>query len=86
MDFMPQPDEAKKFGVKWVKWHIMKYPHIFMICLPVPFAIYKASEVIYRCNRDLKNGKYAPNVVMNNYTICRPSDYLAKITPTRYQN
>lgn len=86
MDFIPRPDSTKKFGVKWIKWHIMKYPHIAMICVPVPFIIYKGIAVMTRIDRELKEGKYVPNVVMNRYAVCRPDDYLAVMTPSRYRN
>lgn len=86
MDFMPQPDEAKKFGTKWIKWHIMKYPHLFMIGITIPFLVYKIGEVTFRLNKDIYTGKYVPNVIMNRYAICRPDDFLAKSTPTRYRN
>lgn len=86
MDFVPQPEAAKKFGLKWLKWHIYKYPNVFLVALPVPFIICKFAEVIYRNDKNLKNGTYVPNVIMNRYAICRSTDYSATITPSRYTN
>jgi hypothetical protein len=86
MDFIPQPEDAKKFGLKWLKWHIYKYPNVALIALPVPFIFYKAIEATIRYNRELRSGTYVPNVVMNRYAICRPTDYGAKSTPSRYTN
>lgn len=87
MDFTPQPKEAKKFGtVKWFKWHMCKYPHVFMMAAAAPILVYKFIEMNVRYNRELAAGTYVPNVVRNRYAIVRPSDFLAENTPKRYTN
>lgn len=87
MEFVPQPEEAKKFGtMKWFKWHLYKYPNVFAISATVPFII---GGFIYNCiqfNKGLKNGTYVPNVLTNRYAICRPDDWWASHTPKRYRN
>lgn len=87
MDFVPQPEDTKKFGtIRWLKWNIYKYPNIFLIALPVPFIIYKATQKILSYNRDFNNGTYVPYVIMNRYAVCREDDWLVKNTPKRYLN
>lgn len=86
MDFIPRPEETKKFGIKWIKWNILKYPHIFLISLNVPFIIYVSTKLTINVHRGLNDGTYVPNVIMNRYAICRPDDYSAQITPKRYLN
>lgn len=87
MDFVPQPDEAKKFmSMKWIKWHIYKYPNIFIMGCLVPPLIYKIIEVKVRYTRMLNEGKFVPNVIMNKYAVCRPDDWKVVNTPKRYVN
>lgn len=87
MDFIPQPEDTKKFGsMRWLKWHLYKYPTVFIIFSPVPFIVIKMAEVLIRHNRQLHDGTYAPNVIMNRYAICRPGEWSAENTPKRYQN
>lgn len=85
MDFVNQPEDAKKFGsIKWLKWNLVKNPHIFVISSIVPFMLAKAIHVFVTLDRDINNGTYVPNVVMNRYAICRPDDWMAQNTPKRY--
>lgn len=87
MDFVPQPKEAKKFGsIKWLKWHLYKYPYVFIVFSPAPYIIYKSIETFIVYNRAYANGTYVPNVVKNRYAICRSDDWLAKNSPSRYTN
>lgn len=87
MDFIPQPEDAKKFGsMKWLKWHIYKYPNVFLMCLPVPVLIYKAFEVGFRYQRTFNDGTYVPYVIQNRYSVCRSDDWMAQNTPKRYLN
>lgn len=87
MDFVPQPEEAKKFpSMKWLKWHMYKYPYVFVVFAPVPFIIYKGIAVFFTYKRCYANGTYVPNVVKQRYAICRPDDWMAVTTPKRYTN
>ena len=86
MEFIPRPEDTKKFGLRWLKWNIYKYPNIALLVVPVPFIIYEFTKLTLKCNRGLASGDYAPCVVMNRYCIVRPDDYGAKITPSRYLN
>lgn len=87
MDFVPQPEEAKKFGTfKWLKWHIFRYPNVFLVLAPVPFIIYKFFELPITTSKRMRAGEYVPNVVMNRYAICRSDDWAALATPKRYRN
>lgn len=87
MDFMPQPEEAKKFGtMKWIKWNIYKYPNIFLILLPIPFACMALSSLIISTHKGMKNGTFVPNVIMNRYVVVRPDSFLPSVTPSRYKN
>lgn len=87
MDFVPQPEDAKKVGsIKWFKWHMYKYPYVFIVFSPVPYIIYKSIETYFTYKRAYADGTYVPNVVKNRYAICRPDDFVALNTPSRYKN
>lgn len=87
MDFVPQPEDAKKFpSIRWLKWHLYKYPHVFIVFSPVPYIIYKYTEIFFTYKRAYANGTYVPNAVKNRYAICRSDDWLAQTTPSRYKN
>lgn len=87
MDFVPQPEGAKKFpSIMWFKWHIYKYPNIFIIALPVPVIIYNLAKAKIRMDRELLTGEYVPNVLQNKYAICRSDDWMAQNTPKKYTN
>jgi len=86
MDFVPEPEAAKKFGIKWIKYRLMKYPHVFFIFWPVPFIIPALIHKAIYYRRATADGTYVPNVVRNAYHICRSDDYAAKMMPSRYRN
>lgn len=87
MDFVPQPEAAKKFpSMAWFKWHIYKYPNVFIIALPVPIIVYRLIEAKIRLSRGLADGTYVPNIMHNKYVVCRSDDWMAQNTPDRYKN
>lgn len=87
MEFVPQPEGAKKFGsVKWLKWQIYKNPATFIMISLVPYFIYKAITVPMAITKGMNDGTYVPNVLMNRYAVCRPDDWPAQNTPKRYRN
>lgn len=87
MDFVPQPEEAKKFGtIKWFKWHIYKYPYVWIMVGTTPIHLYLLIDFVYRHKRGLNDGTYVPDVVKNRYAVCRSDDWPAKNTPKRYIN
>lgn len=87
MEFVPQPEEAKKFGsMKWLKWHLFKYPHVFIVFSPVPVIIYRFIHNKLYLSRGMRDGTYVPNVIFNRYAIARSDDWLAENTPKRYHN
>lgn len=87
MDFVPQPEEAKKFGtVKYFKWHIYKYPNVFLIAVGGVITSILFVRRVLTYNRRINDGTYVPNVIKNRYAVCRPDDWAAKTTLSRYKN
>lgn len=87
MDFVPQPEEAKKFGsIKWIKWNIYRYPQIFILMIPFPYYFYSFGQLYINYKRKTNNGTYVPEVIFNRYAICRPGDFTDINTPSRYKN
>ena len=86
MDFVPMPKSATRFGMDWLKYRLMKYPHVFVVFWPVPLIAIVGLYSLFNVRRSLANGTYVPNVVRNHYHIVRSTDYDATATPARYRN
>lgn len=87
MDFVPQPEDSKRFmSYKWIKWNMYRYPQIFLILIPIPYLFYRIGVFTVSTTRDMNDGKYVPDVIKNRYAICRPGDHAEVNTPKRYKN
>lgn len=87
MDFVPQPEAAKKFGsIKWLKWNMYRYPQYFIMSCFAPILIYDLIKLPITYTKRLNNGTYVPDVIKNRYAICRSDDWPAQNTPSRYKN
>lgn len=86
MDFTPEPPEAKKFGITWIKYRLAKYPQTFIygVTVPIFLAVAITKTLIFR--RDVNSGRYVPNVLRNDYIVVRPDSWLLDQTPKRFRN
>lgn len=86
MEFTEEPLEAKRFGINWIKYRIIKYPQIAIIAAWVPFVVWGYVRLHSRLYRDTNAGIYVPNVFRNRYIVVRPDSWLLETTPERFRN
>lgn len=86
MEFTEEPLEAKKFGIKWIKYRIVKYPQVFIVVSWIPFVTYGYFKLHSKIYRETNSGEYVPNVMRNRYLVVRPDSWLLDTTPVRYRS
>lgn len=87
MDFIPRPEETKKFGtVKWLKWNLARHLNVCIVVALGPCYLFLWAKRVRDTERGMNDGTYVPGVIRNKYTICRPGDFLDVNTPERYKN
>lgn len=86
MEFIPRPEDTKRIGIKWIKWHLATNPTVLLVTVPFPMVLmYFAYRYMWH-TREMNAGRYIPGVMFGSYTICRSDDYLAKTRSKRYWN
>ena len=86
VEFQETPESAKKFGVKWLKWNIIKYPHISLIVALTPLTLATFAYRVISIKRATNNGEFVPNVLLHTYQVVRPDSWWVEQTPKRYRN